>query len=46
MKSVVFPENLTFIGKEAFYFSGLEGKLMIPEGVTEIEESAFLGVKT
>lgn len=33
------------MAKRPFIFSGLEGKLSIPEGVTEIEESAFYRCK-
>lgn len=44
LKSIVFPENLKVIGREAFYHCyGLRGYLTIPKGVTSIEERAFCG---
>ncbi len=39
---ISFPQGLTYIGKAAFFGClSLTGDLVIPEGVTSIEESAF-----
>ena len=44
IKSVVFEEGITYIGKNAFYQLGIEiDGFVIPEGVTAIGEYAFEG---
>ena len=40
IKSVTFPESLTYIGSNAFAYTNLES-VTIPKGVTEIDEYAF-----
>ena len=35
------PSTLTYIGKQAFSYTNFKGKLVIPEGVTEIQQSSF-----
>ena len=37
----VFPENITKIGRDAFYLTNLSGSLQIPNGVIELGERAF-----
>lgn len=37
----VFPENITKIGRDAFYLTNLSGSLQIPNGVIELGEGAF-----
>ncbi|MBR3980593.1 MAG: leucine-rich repeat domain-containing protein, partial [Bacteroidales bacterium] len=44
LKSVVIPQNVTYIGKGAFANSGLTS-IMIPEGVTEIYSKTFKDCK-
>ena len=39
----VFPEYITTIGSEAFYYTTLSGALIIPDDVTEIKNYAFTG---
>ena len=38
-----FPEKITYIGANAFYYTSLSGALIIPDDVTEIGTSAFSG---
>ena len=44
LKSVIIPQNVTYIGKGAFANSGLTS-IMIPEGVTEIYSKTFKDCK-
>lgn len=37
----IFPNNITKIGYSAFFDTNLSGSLIIPSGVTEIEDYAF-----
>ncbi len=41
LANLVFPDSLKKIKNHAFYHAGLTGSLNIPEGVVEIETSAF-----
>ena len=41
--SFVFPDNLSIIGKEAFYGTYLKGHLIIPDGTERIDAWAFTG---
>ena len=43
LTSIVFPDVLKRIGRDAFAGSGLKGSLNIPEGVVEIGRRAFIG---
>lgn len=43
LTGVRFPASLTDIGAYAFYQTGLEGELVIPEGVVNIGRNAFYG---
>ena len=45
LTSFIFPEYLKIIETGAFYCTSLSGALIIPEGVTEIQGSAFKGSK-
>lgn len=43
---IVFPQNLKEIAEEAFMNTHLMGDLVIPEGVTKIDNRAFYGIST
>ena len=46
LSSVSLPENLTSIGDNAFFYAVKdEGELVLPRGVTEINEGCFYGCK-
>ena len=38
-----FPEKITYIGANAFYYTSLSGALIIPDDVIEIRQSTFSG---
>ena len=42
LKNIELPKSLKIIGKESFAYSGLK-KIVIPDGIKRIEESAFEG---